>query len=86
MQTGWVKISKKYYYLNPKTGVRVTGWVTINGNKYYLKKNSKPVGQRATGWTKINGKYYYFNSAGVMQKSRKIGKYILNSKGVCTNR
>lgn len=83
--TGWVKISGKYYYFN-SSGVLQTGWITIKGKTYYLKPKSSPAGQRAKGWIKISGNYYYFNSAGVMQKNRKIGKYYLNSQGVCTNR
>ncbi|MCD7743768.1 MAG: hypothetical protein LUI13_00480 [Lachnospiraceae bacterium] len=82
MQTGWITVGSSKYYLDPNTGVRKTGWLTINNKKYYLRSNGKMV----TGWKKIKGKYYYFSKKGVMQKNKKIGKYKLNAKGVCTNR
>ena len=38
-------------------------------------------------WKKINGKYYYFSKiTGKMQKSKWIGKYYVNSKGVRTKK
>ncbi len=40
MQTGWLKISKKWYYFTPKTGVMVYGkTLTIDGKKYKFDKN-----------------------------------------------
>ena len=40
METGWVKISKKWYYFTPKTGVMVYGkTLTIDGKKYKFDKN-----------------------------------------------
>ncbi|MCD8365946.1 MAG: hypothetical protein LUC83_09125, partial [Clostridiales bacterium] len=80
-------IGSKTYYLDTETGVRKTGWVTVDGDTYYFRKKTGSVGVMATGWLKISGKYYYFDTTtGVMQTDQRIGKYILGSDGVCTNR
>jgi glucan-binding YG repeat protein len=40
-----------------------------------------------TGWKKISGKYYYFNkTTGKMAKSKWIGKYYVNAKGIRTKK
>ncbi len=67
-----------------KKGTRVTGWVSCKGGKYYFDKSSCKM---AEGWTKIDGKYYYFKpGSGKMLKSRWIGKYYVNHKGVRTKK
>lgn len=77
-----LKVNGKKYYFGKK-GARTTGWVKLGGSKYYFKKN----GVMTTGWKKIKGKYYYFSkSTGKMQKSKWIGKYYVNSKGVRTKK
>lgn len=77
-----LKIKGKKYYFG-KNGARATGWVKLSGSKYYFKKN----GVMAKGWRKIKGKYYYFSkSTGKMQKSKWIGKYYVNAKGVRTKK
>ena len=38
MQTGWVKLNKKWYYLD-SSGVMQTGTVKINGKKYKFDSN-----------------------------------------------
>ncbi|MCD8347506.1 MAG: cell wall-binding protein [Lachnospiraceae bacterium] len=87
MHKGLLTIGSKTYYLDAETGVRKTGWVTVDGNTYYFRKKSGSMGVMATGWVKISGKYYYFDkTTGVMLTNTTIGKYILGSDGVCTNR
>lgn len=77
-----ITVDGKNYYFGKK-GVRTTGWVTLSGSKYYFKKN----GAMTKGWKKISGKYYYFSkSTGKMQKSKWIGKYYVNSKGIRTKK
>ena len=77
-----LNIDGKNYYFGKK-GARATGWVKISGSKYYFNKN----GAMVTGWKKISGKYYYFSkSTGKMQKSKWIGMYYINSKGVRTKK
>lgn len=78
-----VTISGSKYYFGT-TGARQTGWVTYKNSKYYF--NTK-TGKMVTGWKKISGKYYYFSkTTGKMQKSKWIGKYYVNSKGVRTKK
>lgn len=77
-----LNIDGKNYYFGKK-GARATGWVKISGSKYYFNK----YGAMVTGWKKISGKYYYFSkSTGKMQKSKWIGMYYVNSKGVRTKK
>lgn len=77
-----LKVKGKKYYFGSK-GARTTGWVKLKGSKYYFKSN----GVMAKGWKKIKGQYYYFSkSNGKMQKSKWIGKYYVNSKGVRTKK
>lgn len=78
-----VKIDgKQYYYAS--NGVRKTGLIKYKGNKYYFNPKN---GAMLTGWRKINKKYYYFSkTTGKMQKSKWIGKYYVNSKGVRTKK
>ena len=83
MVTGWRKIGSTWYYLNPGNGDMAQGWKKI-GNVWYYLDNS---GAMATGWQKINGKYRYFSKKnGKMQKSKRIGKYYVNSKGIRTKK
>ncbi|MBQ9983863.1 MAG: N-acetylmuramoyl-L-alanine amidase [Lachnospiraceae bacterium] len=75
-------VNGKQYYFGNK-GARVSGWVTYKGGKYYFKKN----GIMTTGWKKIEGKYYFFSkTTGKMQRSKWIGKYYVNAKGVRTKK
>ena len=60
------------------------GFVKINGNYYYFDEET---GVMLKGWQKINGKYRYFSKKnGKMQKSKRIGKYYVNSKGIRTKK
>lgn len=57
-KTGWIKVKKKRYYLDPETGVMMTRWQQINGDWYYFQPSS---GVCLQGWQKI-GKYtHYFD-------------------------
>ena len=78
-----VTISGSKYYFGT-SGARQTGWVKYKGSKYYFNTQS---GKMVTGWKKIKGKYYYFSkTTGKMQKSKWIGNYYVNSKGVRTKK
>lgn len=63
-------------------GAQKTGWIKKSFKTYYFD----PVtGGMVTGWKKIDGKYYYFSkTTGKMLKSRWIGNYYVNSKGIRT--
>lgn len=78
-----VTVEGSKYFFGSK-GAGKTGLVTYKKNKYYF---SKKTGKMATGWVKINKKYYYFSKkTGKMQKSKWIGKYYVNSKGIRTKK
>lgn len=63
MVTGFAKIGKYTYYLNPSDGVKHTGWLTLNGNKYFFSK--KGVLYR-NNW--LPSKNYYAGSNGALLK------------------
>ena len=72
----------KYYF--GSSGAQAKGFIKYKGSKYYFDKKT---GKMVTGWKKISGKYYYFSKKnGKMQKSKWIGKYYVNSKGVRTKK
>lgn len=76
-------VNGKQYYFGAK-GARAAGWVKYQNKKYYFNKKN---GVMVKGWKKINKKYYYFHkTTGQMQKSKWIGKYYVNSKGVRTKK
>ncbi|XCP85679.1 hypothetical protein ABXS75_02445 [Roseburia hominis] len=61
MQTGWRKISGKWYYMgSANDGAMKTGWQKISGNWYYLGGTND--GTMKAGWQKISGNWYYFGS------------------------
>jgi len=82
MQTGWITIGSKRYFMNLTTGAMVTGGQKIGGKIYYF--NSKGVMQ--TGWITLNKKRYYMNPetgeavTGVQKISGKT--YYFNEKGI----
>ena len=67
-QTSFIKIGKKWYYADKKTGKFVKGWKKISGQWYYFDKKTMV---KATGWKTIKGKKCYFDSKGIL----KIGKH-----------
>ena len=78
----FLDVNGKQYYFGKK-GARASGWVKYEGSKYYFKKN----GTMVKGWKKIKGNHYYFSkSTGEMQKSKWIGKYYVNKKGIRTKK
>lgn len=78
-----VTIDGGQYYFG-KYGARQTGWVKYKKAKYYFSPSN---GKMIKGWKKIKGKYYYFSkTTGKMQKSKWIGNYYVNSKGVRTKK
>lgn len=78
-----VTVNGTQYYFG-KSGARQTGWVKYKKAKYYFSTSD---GKMIKGWKKIKGKYYYFSkTTGKMQKSKWIGNYYVNSKGVRTKK
>ncbi|MFJ7729594.1 S8 family serine peptidase [Neobacillus sp. NPDC097160] len=81
MKTGWVKSSRKWYYLNNR-GAMQTGWVLYSGTWYFLGESGDMKtgwlswhnawyyldadGKMATGWITSNGKWYYLDADGKM--------------------
>lgn len=81
---GIMKIKGKKYGFDTETYQMLYGFVKINGNYYYFDEET---GVMLKGWQKINGKYRYFSKKnGKMQKSKRIGKYYVNSKGIRTKK
>lgn len=83
-QTGWLKLSGKRYYLDPKAGGRmVTGRKTIGKYLYSFDRNGV---MRTSMWVKdTKGRWYYFNSDGkahVGWLTSKGKRYFLQSNGV----
>ena len=64
MQTGWVYVGGKYYYMN-KDGVMQTGWQPISEKWYYFNAD----GSMKTGWMQSGSVWYYFQSDGSMATS-----------------
>ena len=60
MQTGWVKVDNKWYYMNPSGAMR-TGWLKLNDVWYYLKSSGVMACNESMV---ISGKKYNFNSNG----------------------
>ena len=59
MQSGWQKISEKWYYFNGG-GDMVTGWKLINSNWYCFESS----GVMVTGTKTIGNKTYEFDDSG----------------------
>lgn len=78
-----VTIDGSRYYFG-SSGAQAKGLIKCESSIYYFDKKT---GKMVTGWKKISGKYYYFSkTSGKMQKSKWIGKYYVNSKGVRTKK
>ena len=59
------------------------GEVTIGSGTMYGATSN----MMKKGWIKVNKKYYYFSkTTGKMQKSKWIGRYYVNSKGIRTKK
>lgn len=72
MDTGWVEIDSRWYYLylqntdNTSKGQMATGWFQIDSSWYYFytKKTEKDgnthyTGEMAVGWIEIDSRWYY---------------------------
>ncbi len=66
MQTGWVTVEGKKYYLEPSTGLRKIGLSEIDGKKYYFVEENNAGYAWCEGWKKFGAQYRYFGSDGVM--------------------
>ena len=67
LMKGWIKVGKKKYYADPKTGVLKAGRVKIKNKYYYFSKNSKTYGELQTGWIKVGKKKLYAKKTGVLK-------------------
>lgn len=80
---GFYDIDEATYYVDSK-GRLASGFTKIGSSKYYFNTLT---GKMETGWKKINKKYYYFSkTTGKMQKSKWIGRYYVNWKGIRTKK
>jgi len=68
-QTGWVKASGTWYYLDPSSGVMRTGWASVGGSWYYLDPST---GAMQTGWLQESGDWYYLKSSGAMVSNASV--------------
>ena len=82
-EKGFYNINGAAYYADSK-GRLASGMVKIGSSKYYFDSLT---GKMKKGWIKVNKKYYYFSkTTGKMQKSKWIGRYYVNSKGIRTKK
>lgn len=87
--TGWISQNGYRFYVDPKTGKKLTGLQTIGGKTYYFYPAS---GAALKGLQTINGKYYYFNDQYEMvtgfvdtdNKGVTIRRYFLSQGGYAT--
>ncbi len=71
MQTSWIIVDGKKYYLDPATGERKVGLITLAGKTYYLQDTvlaGHPIGSMRTGWVEIKTIRYFFDDNGVQQR------------------
>ena len=80
LQTGWVKVGKKWCYLNTQGVKQVKKWITWKGSKYYV--NAK--GYMVTGKQTIGKKVCTFRKDGSLAKAGK-KKYKAGKKKVSAN-
>lgn len=75
MQTGWIKLSGKWYYLNG-SGVMQTGWEKISDKWYYLNGSGVMTTNQWVG-------NYYLKSNGEMAIDEWVddGKYYVDETG-----
>lgn len=82
MQTGWVKVKGKWYYLDSADGKMETGWQKVKEKWYYLDTKN---GDMKTGWIKSSGDWYYVDKSGARktgwQKVKGIWYYLNPSNG-----
>jgi glucan-binding YG repeat protein len=80
MQTEWVKIEGKSYYLNLDGRMQI-GWLFYEGKWYFLGTD----GAMCTGWLKYEDKWYYLDENGAMETGwiyTNGNWYYLNSHGI----
>ncbi len=61
---GWLLRNGHKYYLDRRTGEKVTGWQIIDGKRYYFHRKG---GRAATGWFNADGERYYAFSNGMLK-------------------
>lgn len=64
--TGWIDQNGFRFYIDSKTGKKLTGFQTIENKKYYFYPSS---GAALKGYQKIDGKEYYFDETTYAQKT-----------------
>ena len=67
MQTGWVTVDGKKYYLDPSTGLRTIGLKEIDGKSYYFVETNNAGYLWTSGWKEFDGNYRYFDKDGIMK-------------------
>lgn len=80
MQTGWITINGKEYFLCDDGHMHI-GWLERWNGTFYLNSD----GSMQVGWKKISGSWYYFETSGKMQTgwiTLNNKKYYLNKDGV----
>ena len=85
LDTGWLKINGKNYYMSTETdklptGAMFTYWQYLDGKYYYFGSDRI----MRTGWNKLAGNWYYFGADGSMRSGwQKIGSkwFYFNSDG-----
>ncbi len=64
MQTGWLTLGEKKYYLDLTTGLRYVGLKEIDGATYYFIESNNAAYAFCGGWKNIDGQYRYFDTDG----------------------
>ena len=78
MQTGWQKLSNKWYYFNTSGVMQSSKWLFINNKWYHLDANGV---METSKW--ISGTYYV-KADGTMAVSEWVdnGRYYVDGKGI----
>ena len=76
MQTGWKKVSGKWYYLDKFNGDMKTGWLKLEDKWYYLNGSGVMAANQWVG-------NYYLKSNGEMAVDEWVdnGKYYVDESG-----
>lgn len=83
--TGYRKIGKAFYYLNPaKNGAMHKGFVTIKGKLYYFDATTGKQ-RRSKGWFFANNAMYYVLADGSIAVNTTIDGYKIGANGAVTD-
>lgn len=75
-------ISKKLYFFDTTTGLKLTSSMkTVGNDTYYFDSSGSAVKSQ---WVQVNSKYYYFQEDGKLAKNTWVGLYYVGADGART--